>query len=154
MSAYNIAIGCDHGGLELKQAIVKYLNKKDPFMDKYTVSISDYGCHTSDSVDYPDYAQSVCESITKEGGNDFGILICGTGIGISIAANRYNHIRAGLCYNAETAALTRQHNNANVLCMGGRQTTPEQAYAIVDAFFTAQFEGGSHQKRIEKINLF
>jgi RpiB/LacA/LacB family sugar-phosphate isomerase len=150
MSAFKIAIGCDHGGFELKQAIVSYLHKKDPFADKYSVVIKDFGCHNTDSVDYPDYAHAVCDTIT-EGGNEFGILICGTGIGISIAANRYSHIRAGLCYNAETAALTRQHNNANVLCLGGRQTTAEQAYAIVDAFFTAQFEGGRHQKRLDKL---
>lgn len=150
MSAFKIAIGCDHGGYELKQAIVLYLRSKDPFTDKYSVVVKDFGCHDTASVDYPDYAKAVCETIT-EGGNEFGILICGTGIGISIAANRYSHIRAGLCYNAETEALTRQHNNANVLCLGGRQTTAEQAYAIVDAFFTAQFEGGRHQKRLDKL---
>jgi ribose 5-phosphate isomerase B len=150
MSAFKIAIGCDHGGYELKQAIVSYLRVKDPFADKYSVVIEDIGCHNTDSVDYPDYAHTVCKTITQ-GGNEFGILICGTGIGISIAANRHSHIRAGLCYNAETAALTRQHNNANVLCLGGRQTTAEQAYAIVDAFFTAQFEGGRHQKRLDKL---
>ena len=150
MSAFKIAIGCDHGGYELKQAIVSYLLRKDPFADKYSVFIQDLGCHNTLSVDYPDYAQAVCKSIA-DGENEFGILICGTGIGISIAANRHSHIRAGLCYNAETAALTRQHNKANVLCLGGRQTTAEQAYAIVDAFFTAQFEGGRHQKRLDKL---
>lgn len=150
MSAFKIAIGCDHGGYELKQAIVSYLRVKDPFADKYSVVIEDIGCHDTGSVDYPDYAHAVCKTIAQ-GGNEFGILICGTGIGISIAANRHSHIRAGLCYNAETAALTRQHNNANVLCLGGRQTTAEQAYAIVDAFFTAQFEGGRHQKRLDKL---
>ena len=130
MSAFKIAIGCDHGGYELKQAIVSYLLRKDPFADKYSVFIQDLGCHNTLSVDYPDYAQAVCKSIA-DGENEFGILICGTGIGISIAANRHSYIRAGLCYNAETAALTRQHNNANVLCLGGRQTVEAIKVSVV-----------------------
>jgi len=149
MSHYNIAIGSDHGGYELKTAIVKHLSGRDPFADFYTCSVTDFGCYSTESVDYPDYAHAVCGAVGEH--DNFGILICGTGIGISIAANRHAHIRAGLCHTVETAKLTRQHNNANVLCLGGRITSVEDAIKIVDAFLTTEFEGGRHQKRLDKL---
>jgi ribose 5-phosphate isomerase B len=149
MSHYNIAIGSDHGGYELKTAILEHLKKRDPFLDMYTCRVVDFGCHNTESVDYPDYARAVCNTINAS--NDVGILVCGTGIGISIAANRHSHIRAGLCHNTETAKLTRQHNNANVLCLGGRITSVDDAIKIVDTFLTTEFEGGRHQKRLDKL---
>ena len=138
-----IYIGCDHGGFALKQEIFKYI-KED-----LALEIEDLGCHDTSSVDYPDYAEKVCKKVVSE--NAQGILICGTGIGISIAANKINGIRCALCSEPFSAEMTRKHNNANVLAMGGRTTGPELAKSIVKAFLSTDFEGGRHQKRLDKI---
>ncbi|MBQ2124945.1 MAG: ribose 5-phosphate isomerase B [Spirochaetales bacterium] len=139
-----IYIGCDHGGFALKQEIFKYI-KED-----LALEIEDLGCHDTSSVDYPDYAEKVCKKVVSE--NAQGILICGTGIGISIAANKINGIRCALCSEPFSAEMTRKHNNANVLAMGGRTTGPELAKSIVKAFLSTDFEGGRHQNRLDKIS--
>ena len=139
-----LAIGSDHGGYELKEHIKKYLDEKG-------VEYKDFGCHDESSVDYPDIAQAVCKSINdKESEN--GILVCGTGIGISIAANKIDGIRAAHCHDVYSAEMTKRHNNANVICMGGRVIGRELAFKIIDAWLGAEFEGGRHQTRIDKIH--
>lgn len=138
-----IAMAADHGGYELKNILIDYLGGKGH-------SIINLGTDAPDSVDYPDYAKSCCEEVTS-GRADFGILVCGTGVGISIAANKIDGIRCGLCPSKEIAALVKQHNNANVIALGGRFTSPEDAKDIVDSYMAAQFEGGRHQTRVDKI---
>ena len=137
-----IAIGSDHGGFELKNYIVKYLLEKG-------YAVKDYGTYSEDSVDYPDCAKPVCESVIS-GEAERGILICG--IGISIAANKYKGIRAALCSNEYSAAMSRRHNDANILCMGGRVIGRELAYLITDTWLKEKFEGGRHAQRIAKIH--
>lgn len=139
-----IAIGSDHGGFELKTHIIKYLTDKG-------IELKDFGCFSEDSIDYPDIAKPLCESVVK-GECEKGILICGTGIGISIAANKINGIRAAHCHDVYSATMTKRHNNANVICMGGRVVGRELAFMIVDAWMGAEFEGGRHQQRIDKIH--
>ena len=139
-----IAIGSDHGGYELKCAVIKHLESKG-------LEVKDFGCYSKDSVNYPDIAAAVCPAVTK-GEADFGILICGTGIGISIAANKIKGVRAALCGDVYSAKMTKQHNNANIICMGGRVIGRELAMMIVDAWLSAEFEGGRHQNRIDKIH--
>lgn len=138
-----IAIGSDHGGYELKCAVIKHLESKG-------LEVKDFGCYSKDSVNYPDIAAAVCPAVTK-GEADFGILICGTGIGISIAANKHKGIRAALCSDAYSAEKTKQHNNANVICMGGRVLGEDLAISILEAYMKAEFEGGRHQARIDLI---
>lgn len=138
-----IAIGSDHAGYELKNKIVKYLQMKK-------IEVHDMGTFSKDSVDYPDFATQVCKSIKRDA-NDLGILICYTGIGMSMAANKYNGIRAALVTTVENAVLTREHNNANVLCMGAKDVTEEVAKEIVDAFITSKFTEGRHLRRVEKL---
>ncbi len=139
-----IAIGCDHGGFELKNHIVKYLTDKG-------YDVKDYGVFCEDSVDYPDCAEPVCNAVTS-GEAEKGILICGTGIGISIAANKHKGIRAALCSDVYSAEMSRCHNNANILCMGGRVLGRELAFMITDTWLKTEFEGGRHERRIEKIH--
>lgn len=139
-----IAIGSDHGGFELKNHIVKYLEEKG-------YDIKDYGVYNEDNVDYPDCAKPVCEAVMS-GEAERGILLCGTGIGISIAANKHKGIRAALCSDVYSAVMSRQHNNANILCMGGRVLGRELAFMITDAWLETEFEGGRHIRRIEKIH--
>ena len=139
-----IALGCDHGGFELKNHILKYLEDKG-------VDVHDYGTYDEKSVDYPDCAAPVCKAI-QNGEAEFGILICGTGIGISMAANKHKGIRAALCSDVYSAKMTRQHNDAQILCLGGRVTGRELAFMIVDTFLSQEFEGGRHQTRVEKIH--
>ena len=139
-----IAIGADHGGFELKEHIKKHL-------DELGLEYKDYGTYSEESVDYPDCAKPVCEA-DMDGTADKGILICGTGIGISIAANKHKGIRAALCGDVYSAKMTKVHNNANVLCLGGRVTGRELAFMIVDAWLNAEYEGGRHQARIDKIH--
>lgn len=136
-----IAIGCDHAAIDLKEEVIKHLSSH---------TINDTGTHSKDSVDYPDYAQKVAE-LVKNGAADFGILICGTGIGMEIAANKVKGIRAANCVNTTMAHLCRNHNDANVLCIGARIVGQTLALEIVDAFIAAPFEGGRHQKRVDKI---
>ena len=138
----SIVIACDHGGYDLKEAI------KAKFSDYQWL---DLGTDSSESVDYPDYAQKLCDAI-KDGQAERGILICGTGIGISIAANRHKHIRAALCTDVTTARLTRLHNDANVLALGARITGVECAFDIVDVFLSTEFEGGRHDRRVKKLS--
>ena len=138
-----IAIGCDHGGYELKKEIEAYLDSRG-------LEYRDYGCDSTDSVDYPIYARKVAHAIVK-GECERGILICGTGIGISIAANKVPGIRAALCTDCFCAQATREHNDANVLVMPGRFISTEEADMILTEFFSTPFEGGRHQKRIDKI---
>lgn len=138
-----IALGADHGGYELKEKIKVYLNNKN-------IEILDMGTNSLESVDYPKYGHLVAKSvISKEA--DFGILICGTGIGISIAANKVKGIRAANCTNTTMAKLTRQHNDANILALGARIVGDVLALDIVDEFLNSSFEGGRHQKRIDCI---
>lgn len=138
-----IAIASDHGGYKYKQAILEKFAQ---------IEWLDLGAHSPGSVDYPDYAHALAAHIRK-GTIERGILICGTGIGISIAANRHPEIRAALCFNATMARLTRQHNDANVLALGERIIGIETAFDIVEAFLASEFEGGRHARRIEKINV-
>ncbi len=139
-----IAIGCDHGGLELKGHIINYLESKG-------IEVKDYGTYTEDSVDYPDCAAPVCKAV-QSGEAENGILICGTGIGISIAANKYKGIRAALCSDVYSAKMSKQHNNAQIICLGGRVTGRELAFMIVDTWLETEFEGGRHEGRIAKIH--
>jgi ribose 5-phosphate isomerase B len=139
-----IAIGCDHRGLDLKQSIMKQITEMGH-------SYEDFGSYTADSVDYPDIAQKVAERVAR-GNFERGILICDTGIGMSIAANKVRGIRAALCHDAFSARRARLHNNANILCLGaGEEQVQEPVSEIVDAFLTTEFEGGRHQRRLDKI---
>lgn len=149
MKAYNeltIAICSDHAGYQLKQEVINFLNQKG------VITVKDYGCHSTDSCDYPDFAHPMAQAVENRE-FDFGIAICGSGNGISMTANKHQGIRAALCWLPELAQLARQHNDANVLSMPARYIDTEFALQIVDAFFTADFEGGRHCRRVEKIAL-
>lgn len=138
-----IAVGCDHGGLKVKNAIVSHLKKRG-------FEVKDFGIFEEISVDYPEIALKVAKSITA-GENELGILVCGTGIGMSIAANKVKGIRAAACSDHFSAKYTRLHNNANVLCLGGRVIGTGTAVELADTFVSTKFEGGRHQKRIDMI---
>ena len=138
-----LAIGSDHGGYELKEEIKKYL-------DEQKISYKDFGTDSAASVDYPDIASPVAKAVA-DGECEKGILCCGTGIGISMAANKVKGIRAACCSDCFSAKLTRQHNDANILCMGGRVVGVGKALMMVDLFLHTEFEGGRHQKRIDKL---
>lgn len=138
-----IAVGCDHGGLEHKNAIAEHLKERG-------FEVTDYGIYELKSVDYPEIAEKLCESIVK-GENELGILVCGTGIGMSIAANKVKGIRAAACSEHFSAKYTRLHNNSNVLCLGGRVIGVGTAIELADIFVDTQFEGGRHQTRVDKI---
>ena len=137
-----VAIGSDHAGYEVKQEISNWLLEQGHV-------VRDFGPENNESVDYPDFAHSVCEAV-EQGGTEIGILICGTGIGMSMVANKHEGIRAGLCKDIATAEMTRKHNDANVLCIGARNTQTELHTHIVDKFINTEFEGGRHQKRLDK----
>ncbi len=139
-----IAIGSDHGGFELKQLVMDVLRTMGH-------EVVNEGCLSTESVDYPDFAAKVCE-LVRSGQCDRGILICGTGIGMSIAANRYRDIRAALCHEPYSASKSREHNNANVLCLGGRVVGPELALDIVRVWVQTEFAGGRHQRRLDKLS--
>ncbi|KYH34921.1 ribose-5-phosphate isomerase B [Clostridium tepidiprofundi DSM 19306] len=138
-----IALGSDHGGIELKRDIIKHLEKKG-------IEIKDFGTYTEESCDYPDFALKVAEEVASKN-YDFGILVCGTGIGISISANKVPGIRAALCHDTFSAHATREHNDANILALGGRIVGVGLALDIVDAFLNAEFQGGRHERRVNKI---
>lgn len=140
-----VAIGSDHAGYELKQVISEMLKTCGH-------EVIDFGCDSCASVDYPDYAYSVAEAVS-EGKVERGILICGTGIGMSIVANKFIGVRAALCNDLYTAKMSRLHNDANVLAIGGRVVGKDLAKEIVIVWINTPFEGGRHQKRVEKINL-
>ncbi|MBQ8280804.1 MAG: ribose 5-phosphate isomerase B [Lachnospiraceae bacterium] len=136
-----ISLGCDHGGYELMQVVKKHLEERG-------IEYKDFGTYSTDSCDYPVYAKKATEAVL-DGSCDRGILICSTGIGISIAANRYPGIRCGLCHNTMTAKLTREHNNANMLAMGAKCVDAELAKEIVDTFLGTSFSGGErHVRRV------
>ena len=141
-----IALGADHGGLELKEIIKAHLEGRNKF------SLTDCGTYSSDSVDYPDFAKKVCAKILDQEA-DLGILVCGTGIGVSIMANRHKGIRAALVHDVFGAEMTKRHNNANVLCLGGRNTDPELAKVLVDLWLDTEFERGRHQRRLDLLDL-
>lgn len=137
-----ISIGCDHAGYELKAKIREYFSEHQ-FDDK--------GTHGPDSVDYPDFAHPVAEAV---GNNevDFGILICGSANGVAMSANKHKGIRAAICWKPEIAELAHNHNNANIICLPARFISEEEAMTIVSAYINAPFEGGRHQRRVEKID--
>lgn len=139
-----IAIGSDHAGFELKEAIRKYLEFQK-------ITVKDFGTFSTDSVDYPDYAFAVASAVAK-GEFERGILICGTGLGMSIVANKVKGIRAAECITPDLAEMSRRHNNANVLTMGGRILSAEEAKNIVRVWLETGFEGGRHQRRVDKIH--
>ena len=139
-----IAIASDHGGYALKEQVKQHLLERG-------VEVEDLGTHSEDSVDYPVYGK-LCGQTVASGKADLGVVVCGTGIGISIAANKVKGIRCGLCTSVEMAHLTKQHNNANILALGGRTTKPELAMAIVDEWLDTEFEGGRHQRRIDMLD--
>lgn len=139
-----VALGCDHGGYHLKNDIIKHLESKN-------IEVKDFGTYSTESCDYPDYALKVAEEVASKN-YDFGILICGTGIGISIAANKVPGIRAALCSDTFSAHATREHNDANILALGARVVGPGLALDIVDTFLNAKFEGDRHINRINKIS--
>lgn len=140
----SIIIGSDHGGFNLKQTIIEYLKNK-------SLNVVDLGCYNTESCDYPVIAKSVAEKVLADSSR--GILVCGTGIGVSIAANRYKGIRASHCTDTFTARMTRMHNDSNILCLGERTTGVGLALDIVDIWLNTSFEGGRHQKRIDMIEF-
>ncbi|MBP3919010.1 MAG: ribose 5-phosphate isomerase B [Clostridia bacterium] len=141
MSALKIAVGCDHGGYELKKEILAYLEKEG-------IAYTDFGCDSTESVNYPVYASKVCKSI-QSGECTRGILVCGTGIGMSMAANKHKGIRAACCSDTFSARMTRMHNDANVLCLGGRVVGAGLALDMVKLFLETEFEGGGrHTERV------
>ena len=138
-----IAIGCDHVGWELKPIIAEHLRQRG-------YDVEDFGCHSAERCDYPAYGEAVARAVAS-GQCDLGVLICGTGIGISLAANKVRGIRAAVCSEPYSARLTRQHNDANIIAFGARVVGPDLAKMIVDEFLDASFEGGRHQRRVDAI---
>ena len=138
-----IAIGCDHGGLDIKNAVIDYSNKKG-------IAYKDFGCDSPESVDYPIYAYQVA-TMVAEGQAEYGIICCGTGIGVSMVANKIKGIRAAVVTDEFCAEMTRRHNNANVLCMGGRVIDEATAVKLADIFLNTEYEGGRHAKRVQMI---
>ena len=139
-----VAIGCDHGGIVLKDAVISTLTDLG-------AEVVDFGTMTNDSVDYPEYGLKVAEAVA-EGKCDLGVVMCGTGIGISISANKVPGVRCALVTNEFMATATKSHNNANMIALGGRVLSPEEAKAIVKAWYTAEYEGGRHQRRLDMIS--
>lgn len=144
MEIKRIIIGCDHGALNLKAAVKAHL-------EKCGIEVEDVGTYTADSCNYPVYAHKVCEKV-QDGTYPLGILCCGTGIGMSMAANKHTGIRAAACENTFSARMTRLHNNANVLCLGERVIGPGLACDIVDQFISTDFEGGRHAVRVAMVD--
>lgn len=140
-----VAIGSDHAGFDMKQHLIEYLTKKQ-------VTVQDKGCYSSERADYPDYGHAVAISVLNKE-VDFGILMCGSGNGINMSANKHQGIRAALCWNSEIAALARQHNDANILVLPARYISKEEAEKCIDLFLSEKFEGGRHQARIDKIDV-
>lgn len=138
-----IAIACDHAGFEYKEIIKKHLEGK--------FDVEDFGTFSPDSVDYPDFVHPAADSI-EQGRNELGILICGSGEGVAITANKHQKIRCALCWMPELASLARQHNNANMIALPARFIASQLATDIVDIFLSTPFEGGRHQNRVEKIS--
>jgi ribose 5-phosphate isomerase B len=140
-----IAIGGDHAGFQYKQELIQFLKAKG-------FEVKDFGPFSSDSVDYPDFAHPLSKAV-EEKQFDFGVLICGSGNGVNITANKHKGIRAALCWNKEIAQLARQHNDANVISLPARFISLEDAKELTEAFLTTAFEGGRHKNRVEKIGM-
>jgi ribose 5-phosphate isomerase B len=140
-----IAIGCDHAGFVLKQTLKSKLQEQG-------YKIKDFGTYTLESVDYPDYVHPVAESVEKKE-NEIGILICGSANGVAMTANKHQGIRAAIAWNSEVSALARQHNNANIICLPARFISETEAEEITHVFLTTQFEGGRHERRVEKMKM-
>lgn len=138
-----VFIASDHAGFDLKESL------KKRFADKF--EFEDFGAFSTESVDYPEFAHKLAQNVLDT--NQYGVLICGTGNGMAMTANKHAGIRAGLCWNKDIAALIRQHNDANILVMPARFIPEETAFEILETFFATEFEGGRHQRRVEKINL-
>jgi ribose 5-phosphate isomerase B len=139
-----IAIGADHAGFLLKEVIRAYLIEKK-------IEVQDFGTYSEERADYPDFAHPVAESV-QNGDADFGVLICGSGNGINMTANKHKGIRSALCWNSEIAQLARQHNNANIIALPARYISEEEAKKSVDVFLNTSFEGGRHENRVKKIS--
>lgn len=139
-----IAVGCDHGGIVLKESVISTLKRLG-------AEVVDLGCYSTESVDYPEYGLKVANAVAS-GECQAGVIMCGTGIGISIAANKVKGIRAAVVTNEYMAKLTKNHNNANIIALGGRVITPEEAEKIVETWYTAEYEGGRHQRRLDIIS--
>ncbi|NCT93878.1 MAG: ribose 5-phosphate isomerase B [Chitinophagaceae bacterium] len=142
-SAKPIALGCDHAGFEYKEAVKQWLTGKG-------YQVKDFGTHSLDSVDYPDFVHPAASSV-ENGESAFGILFCGSANGVAITANKHQHIRAGLCWQNDVAALTRQHNDANMICIPARFVALPLALQMIEIFMTTPFEGGRHANRVNKI---
>ena len=145
MKKDRIAIGCDHAGFEYKEAIVKALKEG-------VYKVHDFGTFSADSVDYPDFAHAVADSLEKNE-SDFGVLVCGSANGVAITANKHPHVRAAIVWRNDIAALARQHNNANAICIPARFISLEEAKQFVSTFLDTAFEGGRHEKRVRKIEI-
>lgn len=137
-----VYIASDHAGYPLKQVIVK------EFLFKRGINFQDLGTNSEKSVDYPKFAKKLCKKINK---STMGILICGSGIGVSISANRHKHIRASLCHNVNSAKMTRKHNDSNVICLQGRPFVKKKIFAMLNAYFDTEFEEGRHTRRVEQL---
>ncbi len=140
-----LALGCDHAGFELKEAVKKLLQENG-------WTVEDKGTYSTDSTDYPDYAHPVADMVST-GAASVGILICGSGNGVCMTANKHIGVRAALCWNEEIAALARQHNDANIICIPARFVSQEQALSMLDTFLSIAFEGGRHERRVAKMAL-
>jgi ribose 5-phosphate isomerase B len=137
-----VYIASDHAGYPLKELIIK------EFLSKESINFQDLGTNSEKSVDYPKFAKKLCKKINK---TSMGILICGSGIGVSISANRYNHIRASLCHNVNSTKMTRKHNDSNVICLQGRPFVKKKIFAMLNAYFDTEFEEGRHKRRVEQL---
>ena len=137
-----IYIASDHAGYPLKKLIIK------EFLSKKRINFKDLGTNSEKSVDYPNFAKKLCKNINK---SSMGILICGSGIGVSISANRHKHIRASLCHNVNSARMTRKHNDSNVICLQGRPFVKKRIFAMLNAYFDTEFEEGRHTRRVEQL---
>ncbi|MBN8670098.1 MAG: ribose 5-phosphate isomerase B [Chitinophagales bacterium] len=140
-----LALGCDHAGFELKEAVKKLLQENG-------WTVEDKGTYSTDSTDYPDYAHPVADMVST-GAASVGVLICGSGNGVCMTANKHVGVRAALCWNEEIAALARQHNDANIICIPARFVPQEQAFNMLDTFLSIAFEGGRHERRVAKMAL-
>lgn len=145
MQQLTIPIGCDHAGFQMKQVLIKHLQSKGFTLD-------DKGCYSEDSIDYPDFGHPVASQVENNPGT-LGILLCGSGNGINMTANKHQGVRSALCWNSEVAKLAREHNDANIVTLPARFISEAEAIEIVDVFFATAFEGGRHQRRVEKIAL-
>jgi ribose 5-phosphate isomerase B len=143
MQTKKLALGCDHAGFTLKETLIEYLKEMK-------IEFEDYGTFSEDSVDYPDFAHAVANAVNS-GGSERGIVICGSGNGVNMTVNKYQNVRAALCWNVEIARLARKHNNANIISFPGRFIDKEEAILALDAFLNTDFDGGRHAIRVEKI---